>query len=72
MSIRLFFIFTITILFAAHLILQFDVVDASGPIVLRDGKKEDIILGYEGHGGSPIVINEKKNFKDMIRSLFMM
>ena len=72
MATRLMVVFAVAIIFAIHLITQFNFVIASGPIVLRDGKREDIILGHEGHGGSPIVINEKKNFWDFIRSIFMM
>lgn len=71
-EMRLIFAFTVAMVFSIHLISQFDLANASGPIVLRDGKREDIILGHDGHGGSPIVINEKKNFMDFLKSLFMM
>ena len=40
-----------------------------GPIVIKEGDNSAIIIGQDGQG-VPIVIDEKRTFKSMFKSLF--
>lgn len=43
-----------------------------GPLIIKEGDSSAIIMGQSGDGDDvPIVIDEKKTFKSMIKSLFM-